>query len=500
VPTNQSQRLRQYLGLTDDQPLPELTGLGIRRISRDAGRKRAGKLHSDADQDARMYRIAGSWGVNLAGILDETNVPGDTPLEMRPYGDAIEQLEAGGIQVIVFAYDDRADRDVRIHQDAVDRIDAHDGILLAGEGEPITHKNADAWTYSTLRSVLNESQKRKIRERIHTNVERAVADGRVPYPSFPLGLESYGDHNHVRPVDDEKVLQVVRDAYMMRFEGETVDAVRAFLAANGWERSYRAVQRLLASPLYIGEIRYGGNKRKNGTVTPRYVKTGLFEPIVDPDVWEAVQRKRVPAGRRAKSVRLLARLEVLVCDSCEGRMIAGANVSPNGKRNTFYKCGRGRQTDCQKPATIHAERVEQFVVEQVKREAAEITESESAIREARDADQAAKTAEDAAELAEVRYLELGPGKHERAHAKVLELQVAASEARAYAEELAADFDVEWLDAARVLDNPDPAAVPAKRALIKSVMKGRVVVRPGRIPFDEKVAVTPRRKPRRAHTP
>ena len=45
-------------------------------------------------------------------------------------------------------------------------------------------------------------------------------------------------------------------------------------------------------------------------------------PIVDPSTWRRVQRI-VPRGRRPKSDRLLARLGVLRCATCGGRMVIG---------------------------------------------------------------------------------------------------------------------------------------------------------------------------------
>lgn len=496
-------KLRQFLGLADDDEVPELDGVGIRRISRDAGRKAAGTLHSDEDQDDRIYEVADSWGVRLIEILDETNVPGDTPLDLRPYGDAITRMERGELRAIIFAYDDRVDRDVVIHQQAVGRIDAQDGILLAGN-QAITHKTEEAWTYSTLKSVLNESQKRKIRERVHTNVEKAVADGRVPYPSVTLGLELYGPNNHVRPVTDTQTLNVVREAFLKRSGGATIDEVRAYLADHGYVRTYQAVRRMLSSPLYIGEIRYGGKERANGTITPRYVKTGLFEPIVDPDVWQRVQDMRVIAGRYSKSERLLARLGILLCATCGARMTVMTR-KVNGVEYAYYRCGRGRVNDCPAPVTISAPAIEQYVLAAASREVEYIVEHESSQQEAREAVAIAEAAARHVDDLEGKYMDLGPGKHPGALAKRNQARAEAHAKKVHADKLVARQTEDWLGAAAILADDSPAAIPAKRAILEPLMAGRVTVRRGtrggrggggRI--DDRVTIA-RRHPLRAPT-
>jgi hypothetical protein len=65
------------------------------------------------------------------------------------------------------------------------------------------------------------------------------------------------------------------------------------------------VQQLLASRVVLGEIHFGA-----------LVNLHAHEPIIDRDLFAAVQRMKVPRGRQPRSDRLLARLKVLRCGSC----------------------------------------------------------------------------------------------------------------------------------------------------------------------------------------
>lgn len=465
-------------------------GIGIYRISKDAGRRAAGKLHSDDNQQDSMQRDADREGILMTDWLDETNVPGDTPLERRPYGEAIARVERGEADVILFASSDRHDRDMVISRQAIERMDATDrGVILVG-GQAYTHKTMEGWVTSTMGSFMSEWQKRVIRQKSRDGVEAAVAMGRVPYPQVGLGFILQPDNT--LKLAPERVLRVVRRAFEMRADGATIQAVREYLASKGHARGYRAVQRLLASPLYIGEIRYGGKLKDNGTRTPLYVNADPgFDAIVDRALWERVQAMSVPAGRNSKSERLLARLGVVRCGGCGARMNVGSNVV-SGTRHTFYRCGRQKENGCPARATIHAERLEAAVLERTAAELADMEERESVIREAREAEGVARQAQEALGAAEARYMALPPGDHPEALAVLEQLRADAKAERATADELSDLLgEVDVLDAPAVLADPDPASIPAKRVLIRRTWDA-VRITPGRAPFAERVSFEPRR--------
>ena len=101
----------------------------------------------------------------------------------------------------------------------------------------------------------------------------------------------------------------------------------------------------------LGEIHFGAH-------TPN---PAAHPAIVDRDTWKAVQRATVSRGRRAKSERLLARLGVLRCGTCDARMVVG---TANRSSYWIYRCPP--TGDCQRRVTISAEIAEKKVVEKVR--------------------------------------------------------------------------------------------------------------------------------------
>jgi hypothetical protein len=148
----------------------------------------------------------------------------------------------------------------------------------------------------------------------------------------------------------------VARAFALRVSGATVGDVRALLRDQGLELSYAAVGRLLSNRAVLGEIHFGGYE-------PNLL---AHEPIVDREIWKAAQRVKVPAGRKAKSERLLARLGVLRCGSCGGRMSASLGHAGTPREHPIYRCGAHAGDPCPKRVAIDARLVEGVVVDAVK--------------------------------------------------------------------------------------------------------------------------------------
>jgi hypothetical protein len=111
------------------------------------------------------------------------------------------------------------------------------------------------------------------------------------------------------------------------------------------------VQQLLASRVVLGEIHFGA-----------LVNLHAHEPIIDRDLFAAVQRMKVPRGRQPRSDRLLARLKVLRCGSCGSPL--GTMRLPRQGDYPIYRCGS--HNDCDGHVTIAAEPTEAWVWDQVK--------------------------------------------------------------------------------------------------------------------------------------
>jgi hypothetical protein len=302
-------------------------------------------------QTRAVNRMAGEhgWSLDARDVLDENvddngkvrNVSASWALEDRPkllY--AIEEVEAKRAKVIVAERFDRMFRNEILRRMALKRIEDAGGELWSGDGEMTNQKAEGRFTHN-ITGDMSEYTLQTAKERSWDAVEVAIETGTFNGPVAPLGYVVGPDR---KLVPHKATEQIVVDAFDLRARGATAKTVRAMLAERGVKRSLAGVRQMLASRIYVGEL-HAGKHTPNLKAHPA---------IVDRDVFERVQRMSVPAGRNTKSDRLLARLGVLRCKSCDGRMSA----SQTGRGYAFYRCA---SNECKQPMTISAPLVEDLV-------------------------------------------------------------------------------------------------------------------------------------------
>jgi hypothetical protein len=236
-----------------------------------------------------------------------------------------------------------------VQDELVSRVEAAGGRVLALDTGQVTNGSAGQWLSATTLGAVAEYHRRATADRTADAQRRAVERGIPPWPGAPVGF--CRDANGKGPIRvDPKTEPIAVEMFRMRRAGAPIQEIRAYLAKHGISRSFGGVQQMLKNPVYVGEIFHGQNRN------PAAVRA-----LIDPDVFKAVQRMRVTRGRKPRSERLLARLGVLRCASCGGRMTV---ASSHSGRYPGYRCPA--TSVCERRVSIAAELVEGIVVEAVK--------------------------------------------------------------------------------------------------------------------------------------
>lgn len=435
--------------------------IGIIRVSQVNGRE-GESFVSPGEQRDRIISGCEARGLRLLDVYDELDVSGGASLERRDgLRQAVEAVEEGRAEVIVGAYFDRLFRSYSEQQKVVDRVEDAGGRILTVDAGHITNGNASQWLTGGLLGLVSEYHKRVSTERSRAAQVRAIARGAVLWPNIQPGYLRDED-GCLTP--DEATRSIVAEAFELRSDGDTIAEVRAFLAENGIKRSYHGVSDMLRSRVYLGEIHFGDSYEPNLSAHPA---------IVDVDLWNRVQRARVPRGRKAKSDRLLARLGVLRCASCDGRMVVGTQRQ-NGRVYPFYRCGHVRE-DCARRVTIGAEIVERLVVETVKAALADAEGRASVEENARDAEVALERAKANLAATIEGFTVAGVGVEPEAVERLRELREVRDRAQERVDHLGGQGPVVRINAAADWDR---LSLRARRALIRATV-ARVAVEPGR---------------------
>jgi len=435
--------------------------IGIIRVS-EIGDRDLDRLHTTKVQRDIIERDCARLGLQLTQTMEELDVSGGAPLDKRPaLKVALEQVELGFAEAIVFAYRDRMDRSIEHGGELIRRMDAKGALLIAG-GKQVTHATHDGWRTATLESFLNEDQRRAVGAKLRDVHKRVVAAGVCPLKHVPRGYRKRPDSTiEVDPTEGP----IIREAWRRRAQGASVPEVRRWLVSQGVQISADSVvSRMFRNRFYLGELHY-----RTDIIEPNLHS---HEPLVTPELWDEVQRRAgTLGGRRTKSPKLLARQGILVCANCGGRM---SQSSKEQRRSPFYRC---TNPDCPERPAIVCSMLDPLVIDRTK----ELTSALHGRASAKGHVQEAKAAWDQAEAALTRLLRLLTAADAQDEAEAVEQVRAAREARnaakaAYDKALAQD------DALRVVvtatDVFEIGTLDEQRALVRAVID-RITVAPGK---------------------
>jgi DNA invertase Pin-like site-specific DNA recombinase len=420
-------------------------------------------------QRRAVVTLAGEhdWTLRAADILDENldengrvrNVSGSWALEDRPkLRYAIEEVEAGRAKVIIAERFDRMFRNELLRRMVVKRVEEAGGQLWSKASGEMTNQSAEGRLAHNVNGDVSEYTLQTAKERSWDAVELAIEHGHWPGPVAPLGYVKGADG--VLAPDGKTIVKIVREAFERRRDGASYDEVRAFLRSRGIERTLSGTSKMLRAKVYLGEIHFGKH-------TPN---RHAHDAIIERELFDRVQKTFVSAGRKAKSARLLARLRLVRCESCGGRM----SVSGNGDGYMSYRC---TGDDCAKPMTIGADLLEAEVIAVVKDAARDRKGHARAEQNARRALDEAETARAAKDAAKRRFLLLPAGEDDSEMQAIVEALSAEYERKLqHAEELVAltgpavTVDAETVFADGTLDE--------RRAVVRARI-ARIAVAPGR---------------------
>ena len=295
--------------------MPTTKAVGIARQSRgDEASK------SVVEQESRIRDYCKREGWKLTAVHAEQDVSGGSPLAKRPgLSAAVEAIEKGDASVLVVAYFDRLVRSLKVQAEVVERVEAAGGKVLALDTGEISDATAGSWLSAGMLGMVAEYHRRTTSERVKAAHARLAAEGKWRGGKVPLGLAL--DADNVLMADGATALFVL-EAFKRRAGGATFEQIRAYLReATGLPfKSLIIVTRLLSNEAYT----------KHG--------------VVDGTLFRRVQDLHAPRGKRPSSDRLLARLEVLRCGSCNSRMVVHGS-----EPNKTYRCGG---QDCKRKMAI----------------------------------------------------------------------------------------------------------------------------------------------------
>lgn len=185
----------------------------------------------------------------------------------------------------------------------------------------------------------------EVRRGMAEKVSRGEA---VTIPSFGYDIQG---KTYVPNADAETVRRIFRD-YLA---GTGTHALARQLGREGMRTrrgnppDNRFVEYILRNPVYIGKLRWSkdgkSNYQRGGDTSGSYLTDGIWEPLIEPALWDAVQKRldesdagRVRYARREQPVTWMLK-GLMRCSSCGSTLVYTSTACPTMQ---CHKYARGQ--------------------------------------------------------------------------------------------------------------------------------------------------------------
>ena len=220
---------------------------------------RKSNVRDDTGTPAAQFASIRAWAertgrVVVAEHVEPGSTSGGTPLHKRKaILAAIRDVEDGKAVEVAVADRDRLDRDLEIRREIIRRVESAGGTVV----EAATGKTITIDLEGTLLGAIDEDYRRVISRKVTRSQAERVAKGIHPGKKPKLGYRNPGTAQDPKPLEvvaDEA--KAVVEAFTMKADGASLGAIRAHLAAKGYDLSHTAMQ-VMFSRRFTSATLYG---------------------------------------------------------------------------------------------------------------------------------------------------------------------------------------------------------------------------------------------------
>lgn len=322
------ERIRQ--DLKDDVKPQKLRVAAYARVSTEQDEQES-SYEAQVDYYTRYIKNHDGW--ELAGIFADRGITGTNTKNREEFKKMIDAAMSGEIDLILTKSISRFARNTVDTLQTVRRL-KEVGVEVIFEKENLHSLDPKGEVMLTIMSSLAQEESRSISENVRWGKKNSMENGNVymPYGHF-LG---YCKGENGRPEIVEEEAAIVRGIYDDFLKGRSISQIAENLTARGirtpggktkWNIS--TVRSILGNEKYKGEailqktftVDYLSKRVcKNNGEKPVYVVSCSHEPIIQPDIFERVQRElsRRRSARKRGGDLSHPFANRLVCADCGG--------------------------------------------------------------------------------------------------------------------------------------------------------------------------------------
>jgi site-specific DNA recombinase len=272
-------------------------------------------------------------------------------LERPALQKLLEEIQARRVDCVVVYKVDRLSRSLLDFARLMAMFEQHGVSFVSVTQEFNTTSSLGRLTLNILLSFAQferEMISERTRDKLGAARRKGKWTGEIPVLGYDVATE--GGRLEVNAAEAEKVREIFAIAEATgSLEAAQKEVARRQIWTKQWTSrggrqhagqmmSKNTLRALLGNVLYMGSIRYQGN-----------IYAGEHPAIIEPEVWERVNRKLEVRGRRQKGrghrwqERFLS--HCLYCGQCGGTLVV-KETTRRGRRYSYYVCPRAEKQEC----------------------------------------------------------------------------------------------------------------------------------------------------------
>lgn len=328
------------------------------RVSTEEQASEGFSIHAQKDKLTK-YAELNDW--DIVDYYVDDGISGKNLTERPEVSRLIKDVESGKITNVLVYKLDRLTRSVK---DLIYLIELFDknNCTFNSQTEKIDTSNAVGRMFVKIIGIFAEFERENLAERVSFGYEQKTKEGNYTNCNGVFGYDYIIGKGKLKVNNEEaKYVKRIYDWYingdsMLKIAGKMKEFNVPTKRGGKWNQS--TIASILTNPLYIGNVRYGTNKKNGFEVVGKNIT-----PLISKDLFYSVQdliQKRRKFKTKKYSSDDTYYFKVLKCSKCGGKLHARQQIQSNKKYIT-YQCNGRNNHSCDAKGFSHYKMEEAFL-------------------------------------------------------------------------------------------------------------------------------------------
>ena len=328
------------------------------RVSTEEQASEGFSIHAQKDKLTK-YAEVNDW--DIVDYYVDDGISGKNLTDRPEVSRLIKDVKEGRVNNVLVYKLDRLTRSVKDLIYLIELFDEHN-CTFNSQTEKIDTSNAVGRMFVKIIGIFAEFERENLAERVTFGYEQKTKEGNYTNCNGVFGYDYLIGKGKLKVNKEEA--SFVKKIYEWYLNGESMIKIAKRLkdlnvpTKRGGHWNQSTISSILTNPLYIGNVRYGINKKNGFEVVGKNITS-----ILDKDIFYSVQelmKKRKKFHNKKFSSDDTYYFRVLKCACCNGKYHARQQVQ-SGKKYITYRCNGHHNNSCDAPGFSHFKLEEEFL-------------------------------------------------------------------------------------------------------------------------------------------